>query len=272
MSALGASKVGCIGTGNMGGAIVSGLARVIDPAGVICFDEDSRKAQELRVRTGVTAADSAAEVCETSDIVILAVKPDVTGKLIETVKKQLDGKLIISIAAGISIDSIQARFSGPQRIVRVMPNTPALIGEGMSVLSPGGGVDEKSLAVAEQIFAILGRTAVLPEKMMDAVTALSGCGPAYVYTMLQAMADGGVKMGIPRDKALLLAAQTMLGSVKMVLAGGEDPITLRGRVTSPGGSTIDAVHVLERAGFSGIIMDAVETAALKSARLGGLGK
>ncbi len=272
MGALDELKVGIIGTGNMGGAIVSGLARVMDPARVLCFDENSGRVLDLRVRSGITAADTAADVCEKCDIIILAVKPDVMGALVDSVKKQLEGKLIVSIAAGISIDSIQAHFSDRQRIVRVMPNTPALIGEGMSVLSKGAGVDEGSLASVEHIFASLGRTAVLPEKMMDAVTALSGCGPAYVYTMLQAMADGGVKMGIPRDKALLLAAQTMLGAVKMVLAVGEDPITLRGRVTSPGGSTIDAVHVLERAGFSGIVMDAVETAALKSARLGGIGK
>jgi len=143
-----------------------------------------------------------------------------------------------------------------------------MVGEGMSVLSPNDHVDEQSLLEVEQIFAKIGRVAVLPEKLMDAVTGLSGSGPAYVFTFIQALADGGVKLGIPRDKAVMLAAQTVLGSAKYVLESGEDPSTLRGRVTSPGGTTIEGIHVLERSGFSGIVMDAVEKAAQKSQKLG----
>jgi len=139
----------------------------------------------------------------------------------------------------------------------------------MSVLAAGKEADPGQIELAEAVFSAVGMTMVLPEKLMDAVTALSGCGPAYAFTMIQAMADGGVKLGIPRDRAVLLAAQTMAGAAAMVMETGREPMTLRGMVTSPGGSTIEAVHCLERAGFSGILMDAMEAAALKSATLGG---
>jgi pyrroline-5-carboxylate reductase len=138
----------------------------------------------------------------------------------------------------------------------------------MAALAPNAQCDGADLAHAEEIFSLLGKTLILPEKHFDAVTALSGSGPAYAFTFIQAMADAGVKLGIPRDKAQLLAAQTLRGSAEMVLSSGDDPISLRGKVCSPGGTTIAAVHVLERAGFSGIIMDAVEEAAVVSARLG----
>jgi pyrroline-5-carboxylate reductase len=138
----------------------------------------------------------------------------------------------------------------------------------MSVISTAKDTDDKLLAIAGEIFSCLGRVLILPEKHMDAVTAVSGSGPAYGFTLIQGMIDGGVKSGIPRDKATILAAQTILGAAKMVLDSQDDPITLRGKVTSPGGTTIEAVHILEKAGFSGIIMDAIEAARVKSEKLG----
>jgi pyrroline-5-carboxylate reductase len=176
--------------------------------------------------------------------------------------------VIISIAAGVTIGSIEAITGDKTKVIRTMPNTPAMVGEGMTVLSQNKHVDGVELATAEQIFSLLGKTAVMPEKLLNAVTAISGSGPAYGFTLIQAMADGGVKLGIPRDKAVLLAAQTLKGAAAMVLESGEDPISLRGKVTSPGGTTIAAVHVLERAGFSGIMIDAIEEASRVSEKLG----
>jgi pyrroline-5-carboxylate reductase len=138
----------------------------------------------------------------------------------------------------------------------------------MSVISPASDTDNKLLAISEEIFSYLGRVMILPEKLMDAVTAVSGSGPAYGFTLIQAMVDGGVKMGLPRDKATILAAQTILGAAKMILESKDDPITLRGKVASPGGTTIEAIHILERSGFSGILMDAIEAAKCKSEKLG----
>jgi pyrroline-5-carboxylate reductase len=264
--------IGCLGAGNMGSAIVSGMVKSIPSGSIYCFDENAQKSRHLADRCGVVAVSSAIELCRACGIVILAVKPDVVHSLLDSVRDSIESRLIVSIAAGVSISSLQEHFQVAQRMIRVMPNTPALIGEGMSVICAGESAGDEDAARVEYLFGLIGRTMRLPEKLMDAATALSGCGPAYVYTVLQAMADGGVKMGIPRDRALMLAAQTVLGSARMVMESGGDPISLRGAVTSPGGSTIDAVHVLERAGFSGIIIDAIEQAALKSAKLGGKGK
>jgi pyrroline-5-carboxylate reductase len=200
--------------------------------------------------------------------VILAVKPDVIIPLVRNHAAALKQKPVISIAAGIAIASVKEALGGGT-VIRVMPNTPALIGQGMSVISADASCDGEILKTVEMIFACLGKTMQLPEKLMDAVTALSGCGPAYAFTVIQAMADGGVKLGIPRDKALVLAAQTLAGAANMALASDKGPIELRGMVTSPGGSTIEAVHCLERAGFSGTLIDAIEAAARKSEKLGG---
>jgi pyrroline-5-carboxylate reductase len=269
MSVLKNLTIGCIGTGNMGGAIISGLAKKIKKEKIFCFDKDKSRLESVKTGLGISAAGSAAELTAKSDVVILAVKPDVIRPVLEDIKENAAKKYIISIAAGISINFINDIINSPNNIVRVMPNTPALIGEGMSVISPFlNETDDKLLAISEEIFSYLGRVLVLPEKLMDAVTAVSGSGPAYGFTMIQAMIDGGVRMGLPRDKATVLAAQTILGAAKMVLENSDDPITLRGKVTSPGGTTIEAVHILERSGFSGILMDAIEAAKCKSEKLG----
>jgi pyrroline-5-carboxylate reductase len=155
-----------------------------------------------------------------------------------------------------------------KKIIRAMPNTPALIGEGMTVLSPNSSLDNESLEAVKEIFQLTGNVLVLPEKHLDAVTGLSGSGPAYVFTFIQALADGGVKMGIPRKEAELLSAQTVLGAAKMVLEGGKGPVELRNSVTSPGGTTIEGLHSLEKGGFSGLVMDAVEAATKRSKNLG----
>jgi pyrroline-5-carboxylate reductase len=265
----GKKRIGCIGAGNMGGAILSRLAADADPSLISVYDIDTGRAGELSKKTGITVAKSPDALAGAVDILIIAVKPDAVASALGAVRGALSsGSIIVSIAAGISIAAMEKILGQSGKIVRVMPNTPAMIGEGMSVLSPSANIDDNSLLEVEQIFSRIGRVLVLPEKLMDAVTGLSGSGPAYVFTFIQALADGGVKLGIPRDKALVLAAQTVMGSARYILESGEDPMVLRGKVTSPGGTTIEGIHVLERSGFSGIVMDAVEIAAQKSERLG----
>jgi pyrroline-5-carboxylate reductase len=269
MGGIQSIRIGCIGAGNMGGAIMAALAGRMDPKLLSCYDTDGEKLSSLCEKYGIRAASSPVELVASSDVAIIAVKPDIIAAVLHNIKEHCAGRIVVSIAAGVSIASMEAVLPSPQKIIRVMPNTPVLTGEGMSVLSPNSHADGEAVALVREIFSLTGKSLVLPEKLMNAVTGLSGSGPAFVFTMIQAMADGGVKMGIPRADALTLAAQTVLGAAKMVLETGEDPGTLRGRVTSPGGTTIEGVHVLERSGFSGIVMDAVERAAQKAEKIGG---
>ena len=259
-------KIGCIGAGNMGGAILSRLSGKLNKNYIYCFDIDINRLGSITEKLGINSSESVKDLAKKSDIIILAVKPDI---IIDVLKEINAGdKIIISIVAGISINTINKNLKSKNKTVRVMPNTPALIGEGMSVISPDAGIDKNTEDIVIEIFSCVGKVLILPEKLMDAVTAVSGCGPAYGFMLIQAMTDGGVKMGIPREKALVLASQTILGAAKMVINSSEEPIILRGKVASPGGSTIEAIHVLEKEGFSGIIMDAIEAAKNKSEKLG----
>jgi pyrroline-5-carboxylate reductase len=257
--------IGCAGLGNMGSAILSGLSSSFAKERLFGFDTDNSKAAS---NPHITAVSGILDLVKQSDILILAVKPDIIPKVLSDISKSLNDTLLISIAAGISIDTIESTIGKDKKIIRVMPNTPAMVGEGMTVLSPNANVDGADIAHAEEIFSLIGKTAIMPEKYLNAVTALSGSGPAYGFTFIQAMADAGVKLGIPRDKALLLAAQTLKGSAEIVMSTGENPIALRDKVASPGGTTIAAIHILERAGISGIIIDAIEEAARIAQKLG----
>jgi pyrroline-5-carboxylate reductase len=252
----------------MGSAIISGLVKAVGGEHVICHDSNPGALEKACGSYSAAAAASPEELCRRCDIIIVAVKPDAAPSVLREICPFTSGKVIVSIVAGLPLNSIEEITGSTQKVVRVMPNTPALVGEGMTVLSPNRETTPDDIQKIEAVFSLLGKVLVLPEKMMDAVTAVSGSGPAYVYTLIQAMTEGGVKMGIPRDKALLLTVQTVLGAAKMVAESGEEPVVLRGRVSSPGGTTIEAVHVLERAGFSGIVMDAVAAAAEKSQKLG----
>lgn len=261
--------IGCIGAGAMGSAILKRLASDGGADDLIAFDIDENKTNALALSNGIRAAQSAQECARDADVVIVAVKPGTVPSVLALIKDVVrKNTVIVSIAAGVTLRELESILGREKAIVRAMPNTPALVGEGMTVLSPNNSENEL-LARVESIFSSLGRVMVLPETLMDAVTGLSGSGPAFVFTFISAMADAGVKLGIPRDKALVLAAQTVLGAAKYALESGEDPALLRSRVASPGGTTIEGIHVLERSGFSGIVMDAVEQAALKSKKLGG---
>lgn len=263
---LGRLSIGCIGLGNMGSAICIGLSQLLHPKSIIGYDVDSSKVKDLAGKINLSAASSIQELSDKSDVIIIAVKPNMVKTVTNEIKSKQKATLIISIAAGITLARLSEWLGDSYRIIRCMPNTPALIGEGMSVLSTISAT-ENDIRIAQAIFSALGKVMILPENLMDAVTALSGSGPAYVFTFIQAMADGGVKTGLTRNDALTLAAQTVLGAAKMVLQG-QEPIVLRGKVTSPGGTTIDAIHILEKNGFSGIVMDAIEVAYKKSQKLG----
>lgn len=259
-------KIGCIGLGNMGSAIIAGLAKEFSKENLFGFDNDQEKIKSLS--NYLTGCNSIDELVQNSDLIILAVKPNIMQELSKNIKSLIGKSIILSIAAGITIDSFESILGKDKKIIRAMPNTPALVSEGMTVLSPNNNLDQSDINLAEEIFSLLGKTLVMPENYLDAVTAVSGCGPAYGFTIIQAMADAGVKLGIDRNKATLLAAQTLKGAAEMVIQSEECPISLRGKVTSPGGSTIAAVHVLERSAFSGIVMDAVEEAKIVSTKLG----
>lgn len=258
--------IGCIGLGNMGSAICIGLLKVSHPKNIIGYDVDSSKVKHLSQNINLIAADSIQELSHKSDVIILAVKPNTVETVAKEIKTKQKYALVISIAAGITLAKLSGWLGDSYRVIRCMPNTPALIAEGMSVLSTVNAT-EQDIQVAQAIFGAVGKVIILPESLMDAVTAVSGSGPAYVFTFIQAMADSGVKLGLSRNDALMLAAQTVLGAAKMVLQG-EEPIVLRGKVASPGGTTIDAIHILEKSGFSGIVMDAIEAAYNKSKKLG----
>lgn len=255
--------IGFIGGGNMANAIIGGLIKsgAFTANEIIVYDVDAAKQEALKAK-GIIAASSAQQVVTASSIVILAVKPAFMSGAIKGL--ETDGQTFVTIAAGLSIDFFKDLSS---KIIRVMPNTPALVGEGMSVLCAAENVSEDEKATVEKIFSVVGKTAWLSEKLFHGVTAVSGSGPAYFFIAIEAMADAAVMQGIPRGLAYTLAAQTVLGTAKMVLETGENPGVLKDMVTSPAGTTIEALCSLENDGFRAAIFNAVNAAAEKSKKL-----
>lgn len=262
-------RISMIGGGNMPEAILRGMAGAVPSENVTVCDIDGARRAYLRDKYGVRVTAEIAQAAAFAPIVLLAVKPDVCERALSECGEQMRGKALVSIAAGWSCTSIAARLPDGVRILRIMPNTPALVGEGMSVFCADHTLEADEYAFVESVFASFGRVMSLPEKHFDAVTALSGCGPAYVFLFIEALADGGVKRGLPRAAALELAAQTALGAARMVLESGRHPGELKDAVCSPGGATIEAVYALEKSGFRGAVMEAVEKSAQKSAKLQG---
>jgi pyrroline-5-carboxylate reductase len=225
----------------------------------------------LESETGIAVFDSNLPVVEGSDILILAVKPQSMRQVLEQLRPSLTAEhLVVSVAAGITIASIVEGLGSQVRVVRVMPNTPALVGKGASAFALGPGVKSEDEAVVRTFLGSVGSAVCVAESLLDAVTGLSGSGPAFVYLMIEALSDGGVRVGLPRDVATLLAAQTLLGAAAMVLETGLHPGVLKDQVASPGGTTIAGLHALERAGVRGALIDAVEAATRRSAELSGL--
>ena len=267
-------KLGFIGGGRMGEALIQGILKsgIIAAADMLVADPVAERRAYLEASYGVKAFDSdeAVNVWSTCTTVILAVKPQIMKDVLLAAKSNInDSHLLISIAAGIQSSFIDINLSGCNcRIIRVMPNTPAFVLEAVSALSAGPRATQEDMDTAVTIFDSIGKTVILDEKYFDAVTGLSGSGPAYVFTFIEALIDGGLKVGLNRPDAELLAMQTVLGSVKLAMSSEENPAQLRAMVTSPGGTTIAGLHELETAGFSGIIMDAIEAATKRSKELG----
>lgn len=258
--------VGIIGFGKMGEAIAKGLKEKGFQVGVFDVSQERRvKAQSL----GFTVFGSNKELVKSCDKIFIAVKPQVFTDVAKEIKDGISREhILISVMAGISSEKIR-KVLDMEKVVRVMPNTPALVGEGAIAVSFPEDLSEAESDEVKDMLSVLGRVVVLEERYMDAVTALSGSGPAYVFLFLEALVDAGVKEGLPREVSMELAFQTLKGSVKLFESIGGIPRNFIDMVTSPGGTTIAALHVLERAGFKGIIMDAVEAAKRRSEELGG---
>ena len=265
---LAETKLGFIGVGNMGGAIIRGLlaGSFVDRENLAYYDPNPARQAQMD-ELGVAAALDSSEVMR-SPVVVLAVKPQVLAPVLAGVKEfARPGHLIISIAAGVPLELLEEACP-ESRVIRVMPNTPTLVGAGMAALAPGRGVTPEDLALALELFQAVGEAVVVEEKLMDAVTGLSGSGPAFVAVFIEALADGGVKMGLPRPLALTLATQTVLGTARLCQEEQMHPAVLKDMVTSPGGTTIAGIQALESKGFRGAVMDAVTAAATRSQELG----
>lgn len=264
-------KISFLGGGNMAEALIKGLlsSGAARPVQITATDISADRLDHLKKSYGIIIQHDNRAAAEEADVVILCVKPQAMDRLMTEIAPAVDStKLVISIAAGVTIERIERALQKGPRVIRVMPNTPALVLAGAAALSPGGSATEADLSVAQEIFGSVGRIAIVDERLMDAVTGLSGSGPAYVFTIIEALADAGVKAGIPRSIALELSAQTVFGAAKMVLETGEHPGKLRDMVTSPGGTTIAGLHELEKGRLRAVIMNAVEAATARSRELG----
>jgi len=269
-------KLGVIGAGRMGEAIIRGLlAAGLKPDLLLVFDPDRDRQVYLRDEYRIRVARGNADLVKDCEVVILAVKPQVMEEVLKEIGPAVKKKnpLLISVAAGIRLHTLAEHLGAKSRLVRVMPNSPALVGEGVSAYYAGGSLQKGDRGLVKAILSAFGRVVeVDKEEMMDAVTGLSGSGPAYVFLAVEALADGGVKMGLPRELAVALAAQTVVGAGKMVIETGKHPAELKDMVTSPGGTTIAGLTALEQGGFRGLLIKAVEDATKKSRELAGEGK
>ena len=262
-------KIGFIGAGQMATALAQGFVRGgILPAAKIAASDAYPAATEKLTKDlpGLKIATNA-QVAAASDVVILAVKPQVMAAVYQDLAGKLANKLVISIAAGISLEKLCAGFK-TDRVVRVMPNTPCLVGKGASAFALAAGATKEDGELVKKLLSAVGIAHQVDEKLLDAVTGLSGSGPAYVYLMIEALSDGGVKAGLPRALATSLAAQTVLGAAEMVLTRNEHPAVLKDAVASPGGTTIAGLATLEDRGLRGALIAAVEAATKRSQELG----
>lgn len=266
----GPMKFGFLGSGKMASALVNGAVQsgAIDREQISVSDAAPAVAEALAREAGVRAVAENRALCEASDVLVLCVKPGDAFGALRDLGEGLSGKLVISIVAGLSIASLQEASAAGARVVRVMPNTPALIHKGAAAFSLGETATEADAAATEKLFGAVGSVCRVKETLLDVVTGLSGSGPAFVYLMIEALADGGVLMGLPRDLALQLAAQTVAGSAEMVLQTKQHPAALRDMVTSPGGTTIAGIEALEKGGARAALLGAVRAATERARDLG----
>ncbi|MEO8797090.1 MAG: pyrroline-5-carboxylate reductase [Polyangiaceae bacterium] len=263
--------VGFLGAGNMAGALIKGLchAQVVAPQSILASDVKIERLKQLESAHQIRVTGDNHQLVRESDILVLAVKPQVVDKVLAAIGAEIRPEtLVISVAAGVPLEALESRLPKNTRVVRAMPNTPATALAGATAISAGAHATESGMTAARELFEAVGRVVTLDESLLDAVTGLSGSGPAYVMVIIDALADGGVKMGLHRDTALLLAAQTVYGSAKLLLDTGEHPGRLKDMVTSPGGTAIAGLHTLESGALRKTLIDAVESASLRSAALG----
>ncbi|MFO0679012.1 MAG: pyrroline-5-carboxylate reductase [Polyangiaceae bacterium] len=263
--------IGFIGAGNMASALIRGLVQsgTVAAKDLVASDVVAEKLAELARSHGVRTTPENATLLAESDVVVLATKPQAIDKLLASIAPHVQAKhLLVSVAAGVPLAALEARLPKGTRVVRTMPNTPATALAGATAIAAGSHASKVDLDLATDLFRAVGRVVTLDESLLDAVTGLSGSGPAYVMLIIEALADGGVKVGLHRDTALMLAAQTVYGSAKLLLETGEHPGRLKDMVTSPGGTAIAGLHTLESGALRKTLIDAVETATRRAGELG----
>jgi len=265
-------KISIIGAGNMGEALVSGLigSGSSNPGNIICTDIRENKLNSVKEKYGVVVMTENLKAVETSEIIIYAVKPQIIASVLKETSPCLNmSKLIISIAAGVPLAAIESCLQKELRLIRVMPNIAAFVKESASVVAAGANATQEDIKLAMAIFDSMGKTIFLKENvLMDAITGLSGSGPAYIFLIVDAMADAGVKVGLSREDALFLSTQTVLGAAKLLMETKEHPGRLKDMVTSPGGTAIAGIHTLEKGGLRTTLINAVEVATHRSRELG----
>jgi len=269
-----AQQIGLIGAGRMATALARGFlrAKLVVPSSLVVSDPDAtartRFASEM---SGTTVVDDNKKVAAAADVLFLAVKPQQMSAALDDIAGALRSQtLVVSIAAGVSIARLAEKLPKRTRIVRVMPNSPCLVGQGASGYALGEQATSEDGKMVHQLLAAVGQAFEVPEKLLDAVTGLSGSGPAFVYTMIEAMTEGGVAMGLPQELASALAAQTVAGAAAMVQTTGQEPAALRDQVTSPGGTTLAGLAALDRGGFRSALVEAIRAATRRSEELGKL--
>jgi len=275
MTLLAAHTIGFIGAGNMAEALIRGLIKGghVEPRRIVASGPRRERVTALHAQYGIDVTTDSREVTSRCGLIVLAVKPQILDKVLREIGDQLSpGALVVSIAAGVDTEAIESAIADGVRVVRAMPNTPALVGAGATAIAAGKHASEADLATAKALFDAVGITVVLDESHLDAVTGLSGSGPAYIFLILEALSDAGVKVGLSRRSAQLLAAQTVLGSAKMLLETDEHVGRLKDMVTSPGGTAIAGLHTLEEGGLRTTLINAVETATKRARELGRGGK
>lgn len=255
----------------MAAALMKGLlhSKLVGPEHLVVSDVKRERLDHLKEAHGVRVTTDNHELVRGADVLVIAVKPQVVDKALGAIGKDVPSNtLVLSVAAGVPIEALESRLPAGARCVRAMPNTPAIVLAGATAIAAGTHATEADIETAKQLFDAVGKTVVLDETLLDAVTGLSGSGPAYVMLIIEALADGGVKMGLHRDTSLLLAAQTVFGSAKLLLETGEHPGRLKDQVTSPGGTAIAGLHTLESGALRKTLIDAVESASLRALALG----
>jgi len=264
-------KIGVIGTGNMGEALIGGLihSRSSSPDDIMCSDVREEKLKKISEKYGISTTKSNIEIIKHAEIIVYAVKPQIIASIFEETAPYLDmSKLVISIAAGVSLSFIEKAFKKDLRIIRVMPNIAAFVKEAATAIASGKHAKNNDIKIAQSIFNSVGKTVIVEEDLMDAVTGLSGSGPAFVFAFIDALAEGGVFMGLSHETALALAIQTVYGAAKLALTTQQHPAVLRDKVTSPGGTSSHGLAEMEKHGFKFTVIRAVEQATVRSRELG----